>query len=61
MALDWYVHVRTSDSPGWLVEFIAKFLQFQPEAQQNFIQLPTFDYSVVVLFRAWQYRRETQG
>ena len=27
------------DSLGWLVEFIAKFLQFQPEVQQKFFNL----------------------
>ena len=25
------------DSLGWLVKFISKFLQFQPEVQQNFL------------------------
>ena len=25
------------DSLGWLVEFIAKFLQFQPEVQQKIL------------------------
>ena len=28
--------VLVRDSLGWLVEFIAKFLQFQPEVQQEF-------------------------
>ena len=27
-----------SDSLSWLVEFVAKFLQFQPEVQQKFSQ-----------------------
>ena len=29
-------HEEETDSLGWLVEFIAKFLQFQPEVEQKF-------------------------
>ena len=43
------------DSLGWLVELIVKFLQFQPELQQKFFNCQRFDYSVVVLFKAWQF------
>ena len=38
------------DSLSWLVEFIAKCLQFQPEVQQKFVNCRCFDYSVVVFF-----------
>ena len=31
---------------SWLVEFIKKFLQFQPEVQQQFFNCRRFDYSV---------------
>ena len=42
------------DSLGWLVEFITKFLQFQPKVQQQFFSCRRFDYSVVVFFKPWQ-------
>ena len=43
-----------------LLEVIAKFLQFQLEAQQKFFNCWRFDYSVVVFFKAWQYSTETR-